>query len=104
MQQIDAAQNYYGLCRRRQHIYDGRACQAVMGGASQPQSKGGIKRDLHKQHAGDDHASVCNKLANCSNADEQPEFMQDKCAQAAELLGLHKETMQVQPRETLLAT
>ena len=37
-------------------------------------------------------------LAEGSSADNQLEFMQDKCAQAAELLGLHKKARQVQPR------
>ena len=42
---------------------------------------------------------VRDNLAEGSSADEQLEFMQDKCAQAAELLGLHKKARQVQPRD-----
>ncbi len=45
------------------------------------------------------NALVRDNLADGSSADEQLEFMQDKCAQAAELLGLHKKARQVQPRE-----
>lgn len=45
------------------------------------------------------NALVRNNLADGSGADEQLQFMQDKCAQAAELLGLHKKARQVQPRE-----
>ena len=46
--------------------------------------------------------SICTpkcKLTDGSSTDEQLEFMQDKCAQAAELLGFHKKARQVQPRE-----
>ena len=42
---------------------------------------------------------MCNNLTDGSSADKQPGFMQDKCVRAAELLGLHKKTLQVQPRE-----
>ena len=45
------------------------------------------------------NALVRDNLAEGSSADEQLEFMQDKCAQAAELLGLHKKARQVQPRD-----
>ena len=45
------------------------------------------------------NALVRDNLADGSGADEQLQFMQDKCAQAAELLGLHKKARQVQPRE-----
>ena len=38
-------------------------------------------------------------LTDGSSTDEQLEVVQDKCAQAAELLGLHKKARQVQPRE-----
>lgn len=44
------------------------------------------------------NALVRDNLAEGHSADEQLEFMQDKCAQAAELLGLHKKAKQVQPR------
>ncbi|DBA76928.1 TPA: hypothetical protein ACH3X1_009524 [Trebouxia sp. C0004] len=68
MQQIDAAQKYYGLFNRGVNT-------AVTGVPS-------------KQY-------WCNNLVDGSNADEQPEFMQNKCAQTAELLGLHKNTTQM---------
>jgi len=45
------------------------------------------------------NALVRDNLTEGSNVDEQLEFMQDKCSQAAELLGLHKKARQVQPRE-----
>jgi len=38
-------------------------------------------------------------LTEGSSVDDQLEFMQDKCSQAARLLGLHKKARQVQPRE-----
>ena len=41
-------------------------------------------------------------LIDGSSADEQLMFMQDKCAQAAELLGLHEKARQVQPREYIV--
>ena len=44
------------------------------------------------------NALVRDNLTDGSSADEQLEFMQDKCAKAAELLGLHKKAKQVQPR------
>ncbi|DBA83859.1 TPA: hypothetical protein ACH3X1_006371 [Trebouxia sp. C0004] len=44
-------------------------------------------------------ALVHDNLTDGSSADDQLEFMQDKCAQAAELLGLHKKARQVHPRE-----
>ena len=44
------------------------------------------------------NALMRDNLVEGSSADEQLEFMQDKCAQAAELLGLHKKATQVQPR------
>jgi len=47
---------------------------------------------------GTTNALVHDNLADGSSADEQLEFMQDKCAQAVELLGLHKKAKQVQPR------
>ena len=48
------------------------------------------------------NALVRNNLAEGGSADEQLEFMQDKCSQAAELLGLHQKAKQVQPRGALL--
>ncbi len=45
------------------------------------------------------NALVHDNLTDGSSADEQLEFMQDRCAQAAELLGLHKKARQVQSRE-----
>lgn len=45
------------------------------------------------------NALVRDNLTEGSSADEQLEFMQDKCAQAAQLLGLHTKARQVQPRE-----
>ena len=45
------------------------------------------------------NALVRDNLAEGSSADEQLGFMQDKCAQAADLLGLHKKARQVQPRD-----
>ncbi len=45
------------------------------------------------------NALVRDNLAEGSSVDEQLLFMQDKCSQAAELLGLHKKARQVQPRE-----
>ena len=44
------------------------------------------------------NALMCDNLAEGNSADGQLEFVQDKCAQAAELLGLHKKAKQVQPR------
>ena len=44
------------------------------------------------------NALVRDNLTDGSSADEQLEFMQDKCVQAAELMGLHKKAKQVQPR------
>lgn len=44
------------------------------------------------------NAWVHDNPADGSSADEQLEFMQDKCAQAAELLGLQV-ARQVEPRE-----
>ena len=72
-------------------------------GAGQFEAKGGSKRGLHRQHAGGTTGTintlVCDNLADGSSAGEQLESMQDKCAQAAELLSLHKKARQVQPRE-----
>ena len=45
------------------------------------------------------NALVRDNLKDGSSADDQLLFMQDKCAQAAELLGLHTKAKQVQPRE-----
>ena len=45
------------------------------------------------------NALVCDNLAEGSTVDKQLEFMQEKCMQAAELMGLHKKACQVQPRE-----
>ncbi|KAL3142413.1 hypothetical protein ABBQ38_002748 [Trebouxia sp. C0009 RCD-2024] len=45
------------------------------------------------------NALVREKLTEGSSIDEQLLFMQDKCSQAAELLGLHKKARQVQPGE-----
>lgn len=42
---------------------------------------------------------VRDNLADGSTADAQLEFMQDHCAKAAELLGLHKKAKDVQSRE-----
>lgn len=48
---------------------------------------------------GTSSALVRDNLTDGSSANEQLEFMQDKCSQAAKLLGLHKKARQVQPRE-----
>jgi len=45
------------------------------------------------------NALVRDNLTEGSSADEQLKFMQDKCAQAAELLGLHKRSRYIQTRE-----
>ncbi len=50
------------------------------------------------------NALVRDNLTDGSSADEQLEFMQDKCAQAAELLGLHKKRPgRCSPESTSLA-
>lgn len=44
------------------------------------------------------NASICNNLAEGNSIDTQLEFTQDKCMQAAMLMGLHAKAQQVQPR------
>ena len=45
---------------------------------------------------------VRDNLTDGSSADGQLMFMQHKCSQAAELLGLHEKARQVQPREYIV--
>lgn len=103
IKQIGAAPKYYGL-------FHGGVNTAVTG---MPTKKyGEVQINLKPKEAareaftdsmlgmtGTINALVRDNLAEGSSADKQLEFMQDKCAQAAELLGLHKKSKQVQPRE-----
>ena len=102
MADLEAAPNYYGL-------FNGGVNTAVTGMPTKVYR--GTQVNLRPREAAREaftdsmlgmtstiRSLVRDKLAEGSNADEQLEFMQDKCAQAAELLGLHKKARQVQPR------
>ena len=101
--QIGAAPKYYGL-------FNGGVNTAVTGMPTKQYRE--VQINLRPKEAareaftdsmlgmtGTINALVRDNLSEGSSADEQLEFMQDKCAQAAELLGLHKKARQVQPRE-----
>ena len=102
IKQIGAAPKYYGL-------FHGSVNTAVTGMPTKQYRN--IQVHLKPKEAareaftdsmlgmtGTINALVRDNLTDGSSADEQLEFMQDKCAQAAELLGLHKKAKQVQPR------
>ena len=102
IKQIGAAPKYYGL-------FHGGVNTAVTGMPNKKYRE--VQINLKPKEAareaftdsmlgmtGTINALVRDNLSDGSNADEQLEFMQDKCAQAAELLGLHKKAKQVQPR------
>ena len=102
IKQIGAAPKYYGL-------FHGGVNTAVTGMPTKQYRN--IQVHLRPKEAareaftdsmlgmtGTINALVRDNLTDGSSADEQLEFMQDKCAQAAELLGLHKKAKQVQPR------
>ncbi|KAL0036008.1 hypothetical protein WJX77_011177 [Trebouxia sp. C0004] len=103
IKQIGAESKYYGL-------FNGGVNTAVTG--IQTKQYREVQVNLRPKEAareaftdsllgmtGTINALVRDNLTDGSSADEQLEFMQDKCAQAAELLGLHKKARQVQPRE-----
>jgi len=103
IRQIGAAPKYYGL-------FNGGVNTAVTGMPTRQYRE--VQVNLRPKEAareaftdsmlgmtGTINALVRDNLTDGSSADEQLEFMQDKCAQAAELLGLHKKARQVQPRE-----
>lgn len=102
IKQMGAAPKYYGL-------FNGGVNTAVTGMPTKAYRE--IQVNLKPREAareaftdsmlgmtGTLNALVRDNLAEGSSADQQLEFMQDKCAQAAELLGLHKKARQVQPR------
>ena len=101
IKQIGAAPKYYGL-------FHGGVNTAVTGMPTKQYRN--IQYHLRPKEAreaftdsmlgmtGTINALVRDNLTDGSSADEQLEFMQDKCAKAAELLGLHKKAKQVQPR------
>lgn len=67
--------------------------------ASPMQNEAPPEQRLRKLQESGLNALVRDNLADGGSANEQLELMQDKCAQAAELLGLHKRVRQVQLRE-----
>ncbi|KAL3158965.1 hypothetical protein ABBQ32_011363 [Trebouxia sp. C0010 RCD-2024] len=102
IKQIGAAPKYYGL-------FHGGVNTAVTGMPTKKYRE--VQVNLRPKEAareaftdsmlgmtGTINALVRDNLAEGSSADEQLEFMQDKCAQAAALLGLHTKAKQVQPR------
>ncbi len=103
IKQIGAAPKYYGL-------FHGGVNTAVTGMPTKKYRE--VQINLRPKEAareaftdsmlgmtGTINALVRDNLTEGSSADEQLEFMQNKCAQAAELLGLHKKSRQAQPRE-----
>jgi len=103
IQQTGAATKYYGL-------FNGGVNTAVTGMPTKTYRD--VQVNLKPREAareaftdsmlgmtGTINALVRDNLTEGSNVDEQLEFMQDKCSQAAQLLGLHKKARQVQPRE-----
>ena len=103
IKQIGAAPKYYGL-------FNGGVNTAVTGMPTRQYRE--VQINLRPKEAareaftdsmlgmtGTINALVRDNLADGGSADEQLEFTQDKCAQAAGLLGLHKRARQVQPRE-----
>ena len=103
IKQMGAAPKYYGL-------FNGGVNTAVTGMPTKAYRE--IQVNLRSREAareaftdsmlgmtGTINSLVRDNLAEGSSADEQLEFMQDKCVQAAELLGLHKKARQVQPRD-----
>ena len=104
IKQIGAAPKYYGL-------FNGGVNTAVTGMPTKAYVYRQIQVNLGPREAAREaftdsmlgmtrtiNALVRDNLAEGHSADEQFEFMQDNCARAAELLGLHKKAKQVQPR------
>ena len=103
IKQIGAAPKYYGL-------FNGGVNTAVTGMPTKQYRE--VQVNLRPKEAareaftdsmlgmtGTINSLVRDNLAEGSSTDQQLEFMQGKCAQAAELLGLHAKARQVQPRD-----
>ena len=103
IKQIGAAPKYYGL-------FHGGVNTAVTGMPTKKYRE--VQINLKPKEAareaftdsmlgmtGTINALVRDNLTEGSSIDEQLLFMQDKCSQAAELLGQHKKARQAQPRE-----